>query len=79
MSDSPLSHLTSATVPTGLRPLVSAEIAAKLLAVSPRTLWTLTHSREIPMVKIGRSVRYDPRDLDAYIQSRRTCTGQIRQ
>jgi excisionase family DNA binding protein len=48
--------------------LVSARDAAKLLAISERTLWSLTAAGEIPVVRIGRSVRYDPRDLQTWIE-----------
>jgi excisionase family DNA binding protein len=34
--------------------------AAKMMTVSERTLWKLVTSCEIPCVRIGRSVRYDP-------------------
>lgn len=41
--------------------------ASRSLAISPRLLWSLTNSGQIPCVRIGRAVRYDPRDLDAWI------------
>jgi excisionase family DNA binding protein len=43
--------------------------AAAYLAISERTLWTLTHhEKKIPAVKIGRrGIRYDLSDLDAFI------------
>jgi excisionase family DNA binding protein len=41
--------------------------AAKALAISPRTLWTRTANGEIPHVKIGRSVRYRPDALAAWL------------
>jgi excisionase family DNA binding protein len=47
--------------------LLTAAEAAKLLAIGARTLWTLTDRGEIPVVRIGRAVRYDRRDLLAYI------------
>jgi predicted DNA-binding transcriptional regulator AlpA len=42
--------------------------AAKALAISPRKLWSLTVGREIPSVRIGKAVRYDPADLRAWIE-----------
>jgi len=70
-----VAHSTNHTLPSPTfctsppKPLLlSARDAAKLLAVSERTLWGLTHPRgPIPVVKIGRAVRYDPCDLEAYI------------
>ena len=52
--------------------LLTVPEAAKALAISPRTLWSLTQSGAIPCVRIGRSVRYDPADLKAWIESRKT-------
>jgi excisionase family DNA binding protein len=48
--------------------LISASEAAKVLAVSPRTLYTLTQRGELACVKIGRCVRYAPDALQEFIQ-----------
>ena len=57
---------------TGLEQLlVNAGEAARLLGVSPRTLWGWTKDRLIKVVKIGRVVRYDLRDLQAFIDSQK--------
>lgn len=47
--------------------LVNAEIAAQMLAISPRKLWSLTKSGEIPCVRIGRAVRYSVDELRKWI------------
>lgn len=47
--------------------LLDAKAAAAALSISARTLWTLTNSGTIPCVRIGRAVRYDMRDLVAFI------------
>lgn len=47
--------------------LLTEREAAKALAVSPRKLWDLRMNGEIPCVRFGRSVRYDPADLQAWI------------
>jgi excisionase family DNA binding protein len=44
--------------------------AAKLLAISPRKLWELTSTKEIPVVRIGRSLRYPREALRGWIASR---------
>jgi excisionase family DNA binding protein len=49
--------------------LLSAREAAKALSVCEKTLWTLTQRGDIRVVRIGRAVRYDPRDLRAWIES----------
>lgn len=53
----------SPTLTAGEPLLVDPRTAAKLLAISPRTLWSLTKCGEIPYRKIGRLVRYNRRDL----------------
>jgi excisionase family DNA binding protein len=46
--------------PTPLDPdtLLDAKQTAALLAISARTLWSMTNAGMIPSVRIGRSVRY---------------------
>jgi excisionase family DNA binding protein len=57
--------------------LLTTPQAARSLAISERTLWDLTKRGEIPAVRIGRSVRYDPEDLKAWIdrQKERSSTS----
>jgi len=47
--------------------LISSKEAAKLLSISSRSLWSLTKCGAIPSRKIGRSVRYSPAELQAWI------------
>lgn len=54
--------------------LVNSTEAARLLAISPRTLWTLTQSGEIPSLKIGKSVRYHRDILNQWAKKRLTGT-----
>ncbi len=51
--------------------LLKARDAAKALAISERSLWELTRRGEIPRLKIGASVRYDLRDLQAWIEKKK--------
>jgi excisionase family DNA binding protein len=51
------------------RMLVTPREAARMLSVCEKTLWTLTKRGEIPVIRIGRAVRYDPRDLIAWIEN----------
>jgi excisionase family DNA binding protein len=55
--------------------LLTARQAAQRLSLSERTLWTLTNvAGEIPCVRHGRWVRYDPADLVEWIGRRKaTC------
>jgi excisionase family DNA binding protein len=48
--------------------LLTANEAAKMLRVSPRTVWTLTQEGSLACVRIGRRVLYDPADLQAFVQ-----------
>lgn len=59
------------TTNTAVASLLNAEQTAKRLAISERTLWSLTNAKEIPHLRIGRAVRYDPRDLDVWIERRK--------
>lgn len=54
-----------------VRLLLTPNEAARALSISPRTLWTLTHSGQIPFVRIGWLVRYSPADLQAWIDSQK--------
>ena len=51
--------------------LVRPREAARLLAISERSLWAYTQAGEIPCIRIGRSVRYCLADLAAWIASRK--------
>ena len=47
--------------------LLPVRLAAAYLAISERKLWGLTQEGRLPAVKIGRCIRYDISDLDAFI------------
>jgi|HubBroStandDraft_6_1064221.scaffolds.fasta_scaffold470471_1 hypothetical protein len=46
------------------RELLRPRQAAKLLNISERSLWSLSNAGQVPCVRLGRSVRYDPEALD---------------
>jgi excisionase family DNA binding protein len=52
--------------------LLTPREAAAALCISERSLWSLTRSGTVPAVRIGRSVRYDPVALQAWIASHQT-------
>jgi len=58
--------------PGFLPQLLKASEAAQVLAISERLLWSLTNRSEIPCVRIGRAVRYDPADLRAWIEDQKS-------
>jgi excisionase family DNA binding protein len=47
--------------------LMTIKQAAEYLGTTPATLYTKIWRREIPFIKLGRSVRFDVRDLDELI------------
>ena len=49
--------------PLALRP----QEAANALRISPRKLWSMTASGEIPHIRLGRCVRYPVDDLQRWI------------
>lgn len=51
--------------------LVKPIDAARMVTISERKLWELTNRGEIPCVRIGRSVRYLPADLQEWALSHR--------
>lgn len=59
------SKQTSAPAPL----LVDTHDACVLLSTSARTLWQLTKDGIIPCRRLGRSVRYSIRDLEAWIDA----------
>lgn len=58
--------------PRTLEALLNTHEAHQLLGISARLLWTLTNRGEIPHVRIGRRTLYDPCDLRAWIQRRKS-------
>ena len=49
--------------------LLTTRQTARMLAISERSLYSLTKAGDLPAVRIGRSVRYDPADIRAWIES----------
>ena len=61
------SHRTESTPVEPL--LLTARQTARMLAISERSLYSLTKVGDLPAVRIGRSVRYDTADIRAWIES----------
>lgn len=50
--------------------LWSTKRTAKALGISERALWSLSFPRgRLPVCRLGRAVRYRPRDVESYIES----------
>jgi excisionase family DNA binding protein len=48
--------------------LLNVKEAARFWGTTDKTLYTKIWRREIPFIKIGRSVRFDVKDLEALIE-----------
>ncbi len=48
--------------------LVDIDTAAEHLSVSPRFVRRLVAQRRVPYLKVGKFVRFDPVDLDAWLE-----------
>jgi excisionase family DNA binding protein len=53
----------------GATKLQDVSLAALWLGCTPRFVRELVARRELPVVRIGRLVRFQPADLDAYIKA----------
>jgi predicted DNA-binding transcriptional regulator AlpA len=53
--------------------LINVPAACTTLCMGPRRLWTLTNNGAIPSRKIGRSVRYVPAELAAWVAAGCPC------
>ena len=53
------------------RPLLKPEEAAARLNVTLRFIRRLCHERRMPYTKVGKLVRFDPDELEAWIAERR--------
>ena len=49
--------------------LVDVKKACALLSICERRLWSLTNCNAIPHYRIGKSVRYSPAELVAWVES----------
>ena len=55
--------------------LLTPAEASLALKLSPRKLWALTASREIPHIRIGRCLRYPVGDLQRWIDEQQRPEG----
>lgn len=56
---------------TGREPLIDIKEVAARLGVEVRHVRRLVHERRIPFVKWGHLLRFDPAEIDAWIDGRR--------
>ena len=60
------------TKPTKPALLLTPPQTAEALAISPRKLWGMTATGEIPHIRLGRCVRYPMDDLQQWITELKT-------
>ena len=53
------------------RLLLRPSEAAEQLAICQRLLWKHTKNGDIPCIRLGKAVRYDPADLQNWINRRK--------
>jgi excisionase family DNA binding protein len=54
-----------------LKRLLNIKEGAALLNISENTLRQWVHQRRVPIVKLGKAVRFDPEDLQKFIEANR--------
>ena len=47
--------------------LIDVEQAAERLRTTPRFVRRLVYERKVPFFRVGRYIRFDPADLDAWL------------
>jgi excisionase family DNA binding protein len=63
-------HSSAAAGPGG-GSLLDIDRVAQTLGVTPRFVRRLVAERRIPFIKVGKFVRFDPFELDAWIEGKR--------
>jgi excisionase family DNA binding protein len=56
---------------TDRRPLMDLPTVAKYLGVSERHIRRLVQERRIPFIKWGHPLRFDPDEIDAWVDTKR--------
>ena len=54
-----------------LKRLLNTKEAAEYLAMTKAALYQLVHRKKVPVVRLGRALRFDIQALDAWIEERR--------
>lgn len=72
-----MKHTSLAEIVQRTSDLIDEKQAAEVLSVEPGTLsvWRSTGRYAIPFLKVGRSVRYSRKALEAWLESRTRTTG----
>jgi excisionase family DNA binding protein len=70
------SQLDSKSTPENPQRLLTVKEAAQYLSISVSTLYGWVWQRRVPFVKIGRAVRFDPRDVEAFVEANKQRSRQ---
>ena len=62
---------------TGLQAFLTTEEVLGYLNTTPRTIYRLIRSGELPAVRIGRQWRFRRNDLDAWVERQRPFTADV--
>lgn len=54
-----------------LSPLLTLEQTARMLSVSPKTIRRLVGGGQLPCVRVGRVLRFQPADLFRFVEARK--------
>ncbi len=65
------------TDPTHHRPLLDLPGVAEWLGVGERHIRRLVHERRIPFVKWGHLLRFEPDDIEAWLDENRRAAGAV--
>jgi hypothetical protein len=65
--------MTSAKPPQNISHLLEPLEVSKILGVTVKSLavWRCTKRYDLPYIKVGKSVKYRPEDIQAFIDSRK--------
>ena len=55
----------------------SVKTLAEKLAITPMTVYRLVDQGRLPAVKIGKSIRFKPQDIDAFLETVRVGPGGL--
>jgi len=52
--------------------LLTVTEVAEWLSVSPKTVYRWVHEEHVPHLKLGRVVRFDQKDIERWVKTKRT-------
>ena len=68
-------NISNANTEHGLPTLLDSSQIAGMLGITERHVRRLVLERRIPFAKVGRFVRFDPRDIEQWVQAAKVSSG----